>query len=43
MDFFSELISLTPIQHLIKYWLIWGGVVVVLFSNLVIINKKKPE
>jgi hypothetical protein len=43
LDFFSDLINSTPIQHLINYWEIWTLFVCISFGLLAMINKKSPK
>ncbi|EJP84637.1 hypothetical protein IC1_05165 [Bacillus cereus VD022] len=34
MSFFTDLIDLTPIQHLIRYWIVWGVFALVCYITL---------
>lgn len=40
VHFFQELINPIPLQHLIKYWLVWLFYILVLFSFALYLNKK---
>lgn len=39
MSFFVDLINITPVHHLIKYWYLWISLVVVCFAVLRFIKK----
>lgn len=40
IKFFSDLVELTPLQHLINYWLVWFIFMSVCFSGLYYLNRK---
>lgn len=40
IKFFSDLIDMTPVQHLIEYWFVWLIFLCICFGGLYYLNRK---